>query len=71
MAKKKSIKDKVLSLVTKVTSNDVVVRAFKTAVQTFVAGLLILDGPINKSALVALGASALSAGWNTIKEYRS
>lgn len=64
MAKKKQ------NLVQKVTSNDVVVRAFKTFVQAFVAVILVSDGALNKSVLSAALASALSATWNSVKEYK-
>ena len=56
------------NLVQKVTSNDVVVRAFKTFVQAFVATLLITDAPLSKTALVGAGAAAFSATWNSLKE---
>jgi len=64
MAKKKQ------NLVQKVTSNDVVVRAFKTFVQAFVATLLLTDAPFSKTALVGAGAAALSATWNALKEVK-
>lgn len=58
---------KVKELINKVTSNDVVVRAFKTFVQAFVAVILVSDGGLNKSVLSAALASALSATWNSLR----
>jgi hypothetical protein len=64
MAKKKQ------NLVQKVISNDVVIRAFKTFVQAFVAVLLLTNEPFTTTALVGAGSAGLSAAWNSIKEYR-
>lgn len=70
LTKKQKVVKFLKDQVNKVLSNDVVVRASKTAVQTFVAVLLLTDNPLNTSALSAAGAAALSAGWNALKEYR-
>jgi hypothetical protein len=59
---------KLKNLVSKLVKNDVVVRAFKTFVQAFVATLLITDAPLSKTALVGAGAAAFSATWNSLKE---
>lgn len=61
---------KLKKLTKEVISNDVVIRAFKTAVQAFVAVLIVTDSPLSKTALAAAGAAAISAAWNSIKEYR-
>ena len=62
--------NKLKKLTKEVISNDVVIRAFKTAVQAFVAVLIVTDSPLSRTALAAAGAAAISAGWNSIKEYR-
>lgn len=61
---------KLKKLTREVISNDVVIRAFKTAVQAFVAVLIVTDSPLSRTALAAAGAAAISAAWNSIKEYR-
>lgn len=61
---------KLKKLTKEVISNDVVIRAFKTAIQAFVAVLIVTDSPLSKTALAAAGAAAVSAAWNSIKEYR-
>jgi|VirMetMinimDraft_7_1064189.scaffolds.fasta_scaffold35917_3 hypothetical protein len=61
---------KLKKLTKEVISNDVVIRAFKTAVQAFVAVLIVTDSPLSRTALAAAGAAAISAAWNSIKEYR-
>lgn len=62
--------NKLKKLTKQVISNDVVIRAFKTAVQAFVAVLIVTDSPLSRTALAAAGAAAISAAWNSIKEYR-
>lgn len=69
LTKKEKFVKELKKQVNKVLSNDVVVRASKTALQTFVAVLLLTDNPASTSALSAAGAAALSAAWNTLKEY--
>jgi len=74
MAKKLTKKQKFVrelkKQVNKVLSNDIVVRASKTLVQTFIAVLLLSDNPVSTNVLVGAGAAALSAAWNTLKEYK-
>lgn len=62
--------NKLKKLTKEVISNDAVIRAFKTAVQAFVAVLIVTDSPLSRTALAAAGAAAISAAWNSIKEYR-
>lgn len=69
MAKKKSFKENLVNSVKVFLDNDIVKRAAKTAVQAFVAVLVLTDNPVSKKALVAAGAAALSALWNSVKEY--
>lgn len=50
-----------------IATNDVVVRAVKTAVQAFVAVLVATDVPFSKQALVAAIAAGVSAAYNSAK----
>jgi hypothetical protein len=47
-------------------SKDIVVRALKTAVQTFLASWALSGNQLNKTALVAAAAAAVSAFWNFV-----
>ena len=69
MAKKKSFKENLVNSVKVFLDNDIVKRAAKTAVQAFVAVLVLTDNPVSKKALVAAGAAGLSALWSSVKEY--
>lgn len=58
---------------TKIDYRDIGVRAFKTAVQTFVSVVAlgaadVVNVETLKALLVAAGAAAVSATWNYIKE---
>ena len=64
--------NKVLSVVKALAVNDVVVRAVKTAVQTFasvvalgVAG--VVDVASVQALVLAAGSAAVSAAWNSAK----
>ena len=66
---KKNFTSSVLVLVKSVATNDVVVRAFKTFLQAFVAVLVATDVPLSKQALVAAIAAGVSAAYNTVKQF--
>lgn len=61
---------KVKSLLGSFVHNDVVVRAFKTFVQAFIAVWLVSDNPFSKNAVVAAAAAGVSAVWNIVKTWK-
>lgn len=71
LTKKQKVVKFVKDQVNKVLSNDIVKRAVKTAVQSFVAVVLLSSNPLSTNVLVGAGAAALSAGWNTLKEFKA
>lgn len=47
---------------------DIVIRAVKTFVQTFLATWALSDFKLEKVAIIGAGAAGISAVWNFIKE---
>lgn len=47
---------------------DILYRALKTFVQTFVAVLLVPNQPLSKQTLVAAVAAGISAVWNGVRQ---
>jgi len=52
----------------KLLENDILVRATKTFVQSFVAVWLVTDQPFSKQAVIAGVAAGVSAVWNFARE---
>jgi len=72
----RQLKNEVVNLAVKVSHNDIVVRSVKTGVQAFVGVLvagsvLVKDVTSAQALLSAAYAAAVSAAWNSVKEYAS
>lgn len=55
-------------VIANVNWKDVLVRAVKTAVQTYVAAWLLTQDPFTKASLIAPVAATVSAVWNVVAQ---